>query len=250
MPRLRATVQRLLLRLGYRVTRARLPNRFNAMTESMQLLRDRGFVPSVVIDGGANRGTWTELARPIFPEARFHLIEPQPACLDALTRLAARDPSMAVHACAITRPGVARVALAGGVDVGSTGVSVVSPGSGRRPEIECPATTLDALLAREVTPADRVLLKLDLETHEMPALEGALRLLPSVEVLLTETQIYQINDNGEATFAEMTAFAGAHGFELYDIAALGPRARDQRLCMADVIFVRRDSALAADRSSA
>ncbi len=248
MPSLKTLVRRLLLRAGYRVTRATLPNRFNAMPESMQLLRDRGFVPTVVIDGGANRGTWTGMARRVFPEARFHLIEPQPVCVEVLHRLAAGDPSLVVHPCAITLPGVSRVSLAGDTAVGGTGVAVVPAGSGWTPEIEVPAATLDDLIADDVTPADRVLLKLDLEGHEMQALEGASRVLPAVEVLLTEVQIYPINDNGGPTFADLLNRAGEHGFELHDIACLGARARDQRLCMADVILVRRDSSLATDRS--
>lgn len=61
-------------------------NRFDAMTDALLLLRDRGFNPRVVIDVGANVGTWTDLAKSVFPEARFHLVEPQTACSAALQR--------------------------------------------------------------------------------------------------------------------------------------------------------------------
>ena len=76
-------------RLGYRVTRERPGNRFQAMDETLLLMRRAGYEPRIVIDGGANRGQFFRLARPTFPDAEFHLIEPQPECradLEALWR--------------------------------------------------------------------------------------------------------------------------------------------------------------------
>ena len=39
--------------------------------------RARGFRPSLIFDVGAADGTWASAVRPIFPEARFVLIEPR-----------------------------------------------------------------------------------------------------------------------------------------------------------------------------
>lgn len=115
-------------------------------------------------------------------------------------------------------------------------------------EIECQAATLDALFAGRVELADRALLKLDLENHEIPALRGASRLLESVEVILTELQFFEINNNGRPVFTDFVDFLQEHGFNLYDFACLSPRPRDMRLRQGDVIFVRRDSELVADHS--
>ena len=121
----RDLLRRLAARAGYRVTRLP-PNRFDAMGVVLQRLRDVGFRPRVVIDAGANVGGWTMMARGIFADAEFHLIEPQPACHAALARLGGR---LLVYPVAVTRPGVTEVQMSG---TGSTGAWVLlaaRPGS-------------------------------------------------------------------------------------------------------------------------
>jgi hypothetical protein len=114
--------------------------------------------------------------------------------------------------------------------------------------VECAAATLDALMGDDIARADRALLKLDLEGHEIPALRGGGRVLEAVEVVLTEVQFFGVGDNGRPRFSDMHRFFEERGFDLYDVACLSPRPRDLRLRLGDVIFVRRVSALLADPS--
>ena len=116
-------------------------------------------------------------------------------------------------------------------------------------ELECRATTLDELFGGRVGRADRPLLKLDLEGHELSALRGARTLLEAIEVLVVEVQVYDINDSGVIpVFRDVFTFLADHGFELYDVACLGWRHRDMRMCMMDPVFARTGSPLCADQS--
>ena len=219
------------------------------MDETLLLLRGFGYSPKVIIDGGANMGAWTRMAHAIFPQATIHLIEPQAACAPILGNLVYHTPGLIFHGTAITEPGIARVRLlGGGPDGGSTGARVAGRCEQGDDEVQCSATTLDALLADRIAAGDRALLKLDLEGHELSALRGSPRLLEVVEVVLTELQFFEINDNGRPVFADILNFLREGGFELYDFACLSQRPRDMRLRMGDVVFVRRGSALLADRS--
>ena len=121
-------------------------------------------------------------------------------------------------------------------------------GEAERDECEwsAPAATLDELIVERLRRTDRVLLKLDLEGHELQALEGARRLLPRVEVLLTEVQFYQVERNGLPTFADVATAVAREGFVLADVAALSARPRDGRLRLGDVIFARHDSPIRGD----
>src|ERR1051325_11874383 len=76
---------------GYRITRMRPQNRFSAMSETLIMMRQLGYAPKIVIDGGSNIGQFAQLVRPIFPEAHVHMIEPQPACASSLQDLADRS---------------------------------------------------------------------------------------------------------------------------------------------------------------
>lgn len=240
-------VKRWLRQLGVHVSRTP-DNRFDAIGDTLSAMRARGFVPSVVVDGGANRGQFFRLARPVFPEAAFHLIEPQSACVAELRELAGRDRgNVAVHPTVVTEPGVRSVRMVGGGARGDgAGNWVAKPGDASQGESKANATTLDELLDGEVQQTDRVLLKLDLETHELPALKGASSLLTKVEAVLTEVSFYDADEWGAPLFAELVAFLEARDLALYEIASLSGRGRDGRLRMGDAVFVRRGSTLHRD----
>lgn len=233
--------------LGFRVTRNARPNRFQAMEHTLRLMADRGFSPAEIIDAGANVGAWTLMARAIFPDATIHMIEPQAGCAPSLELLAKDSPGVRFHRVAVTRPGRRRVAMAGGDDSQSgTGAWVVDEGEESPTDPQCDATTIDELFGDRLrTP---ILLKLDLEGHELAALEGATSLLPRVDVVLTEVSFFDVNDTGRLLLGDLLIFLRARGFELYDIASLSGRPRDSRLRQADAVFVRRDSSLFGDRT--
>lgn len=241
-------LQETARRAGVRVSRWRPANRFDGMRDALELLRGQGFDPRAIIDVGANVGAWSRMAHAVFPGAHVTMVEPQPACQRDLQAAAAAIGGAVVHQTAASAPGRTRVGLVGGTDAGGTGVGVVEPEDGVTPEIECGAVTLDSLLADQVTRQERPLLKIDVETHEIPVLEGARRLLEIVEVLIAEAQIYPINENGRPVFGDLAGYLGRAGFELYDLAAMNGRGRDGRLRMVDAVFVRADSPLARDRA--
>ena len=72
--------------------------------------------------------------------------------------------------------------------------------------------------------------------------------MPSVEVILCEVAFLDSHHSGNAVFGQIAAFLWDRGFEVYDVATLLPRVRDNRLLFGDVVFVRRDSALRQDVS--
>jgi FkbM family methyltransferase len=238
-------LQRALERWGYRLERSHPANRFGAMRDTLLMLRARGFDPRVVIDGGANVGQWLRIASSIFTEARFEVIEPVPACHRALDELSAGRPNITVHKLALSAPGRSVVTMAGGSAVGCTGSFVVDAGDPRA-EIVCPAATLDTLFGGSIGSDDRLFLKLDVEGREMEALQGAEDLLPLVEVLLIETQFFQIDGNGLPCFGDLVAFLRDGGLFTYDIATLSGRGRDNRLVLGDVVFARSTSAIRTD----
>lgn len=238
-------MQKLLTRAGFRISRSGAANRFDAMGDALCGLARQGFAPTVIVDAGANVGQWARIASAAFPNAVLHLIEPQAACAAALAAVQAATRATEIHAVAVTRPGRDRVRMTGD-SAGSTGAHVFAQGEVSDREWSAPATTLDELIVGQLQPTDRVLLKLDLEGHELEALEGARRLLPRVEVLLTEVQFYEIERNGLPTFADVAAAVARHGFVFGDVAGLASRPRDGRLRMGDLIFVRHDSPLRQD----
>ena len=233
-------IKRLLGHTPYRIVRNKGANRFQAIDTALGGLKQRGFSPAVIIDAGAHLGWFSLVARKYFPAAACHLIEPQPACAAALKSLEG-NRCFRFHPFALAeRPGEV---LMNNSELPNTGAQIkLSPGEGT---IAVAATTLDALFDKALSLNDRALLKMDLQGYELHALRGGESILPRVEVILTEVSFF--GQAYEPSILELATFLDARGFELYDIASLMGRSRDNRLCQGDFIFVRKDSQLAQDK---
>jgi FkbM family methyltransferase len=111
--------KRIMAATPCRIVRDNGANRFEAIETSLRSMKSRGFEPSVVIDGGAHIGTFSLLAKNLFPDARYQLIEPQPCCAGPLLKLCARE-GWSLHACAISdRVGTAGLRLTQEFDTGA-----------------------------------------------------------------------------------------------------------------------------------
>jgi FkbM family methyltransferase len=237
---MKSLVKQLLSLTPYRIVRRTQGNRFDAIECSLRSLRDRGYRPRLVIDGGAHVGSFSLAASQVFPDAIFHLIEPQPACAQALAHVA-RTHGFLIHACALSdQAGHVLMQAETGPTTGAHVATAPGPET-----VRVRAETIDGLLSSSIAEADRCLLKLDLQGYELRALKGALQSLARIEVILTEVSFFA--QSYEPAVVELLAFLDGQGFILDDIAALAARRRDNRARQGDFIFVKRTSALAADK---
>jgi FkbM family methyltransferase len=242
---MKTLIKTLLKRAGLRLSRSRPENRFQATEDALGQLRARGFAPRVIVDGGANMGDWTRLVQRLFPSARVVMIEPQPDCQPALQAIAGAE----LQAVAITAPGIHSVRfVVSASERGCTGAHVVEAAEPANADIrivEVPARSLDEILG-ELPAESRTLLKLDLEGHELSALQGAERVLSRIEVIFTEIHFYDPDGRGRTVFGALHDFLSQRGFVLHDFASLSHRSRDSRLRQGDLIFVREGSPLLSD----
>jgi FkbM family methyltransferase len=222
--------ERLRRRFGAITTRARLEN-----------LRQAGFAPRQIIDGGAYRGEWAALAREIFPSAELLLVEPQPALAPRLEASCRRLGRARLRSVLLGRvPGEAELLL------DESNSRVLPPGAaGPARSARVPMETLARLAAEERFEACDFL-KLDLQGYELEALAGAGDLFGAVEVILAEVSWIPIG--GTPLAQELIAACSERGYRPYDIFGFNYRPRDRALWQADLVFVRRDSPLLASES--
>ncbi|MFI4998668.1 MAG: FkbM family methyltransferase [Reyranellales bacterium] len=221
-------------------------NRFQAIGESLKLLHALGYRPRVIIDGGAHLGSFALEALAIFPDAKIHMIEPQPACLPPLEALAAAK-GFVLHPCLLTSEDEA---AKGGIQLQlaadcapTTGAHVFAEGDDVRRRVSVPLSTLDRLFAGRLAAESRTFLKLDLQGHELSALKGAETMLGDVEVILTEASF--IGEASNPRVAKLISLLDQKGFDLFDIASISARP-DKRAREGDFVFVRRGTPLLAD----
>ncbi len=220
-----------------------LRRRAGAITAVQRLenLRRAGFRPQKIIDAGAFEGEWTRMVRRVFSTAEVLMIEPQREREPALQAAVRVFPGVRLRRSLLgSRPGRARFLLEATNSRMLTGDW--EPPAGSRIE-ELPVETLADVMQAEGF-ADVDFLKLDLQGHELDALEGAGPLFGTCEVIWVEVSWLRIGNPPLAH--EVIARFVEHGYRLYDVLGHNYRPLDSALWQTDFVFVHADSMLLAD----
>lgn len=230
-----------------RTARQLVPANYNmqhglpSMAWSVGNLKKLGYHPSTIIDVGAYQGNWTKEMQPIFPEANFLLIEPQPERAAVLSVLAKQSPKVYFES-----------ALAGATDDAETAFNVLKTGSSvyaqrykaeeLTPEtITLPIRTLDTLVKKNALPGN-YFIKLDVQGYEPEVLKGATEVLKDTEVVLLEACLLNYLDNAPL-LPEVMAFMRERHFLPFDICELYRKNDDGVLAFLDMIFIKENSSI-------
>lgn len=157
-------------------------------------LRKVPFVPDVIFDIGANVGVFTSYARFLFPRATIISVEPNPRNWELLLRHTGHLPDVWYAQKAL---GVGKIwhktqhcltaPWYGGME---SYVSQAHLGShaGMRPADEIVSVSLDALVATGAAPADKLLVKIDIEGGEdyLPTHRPSMEALRRIDYLTME----------------------------------------------------------------
>ena len=213
--------------------------------DSLELLELLGPAPPrVIYDVGANVGTWTRLAKSVFPLAEMHVFEPLDVHLPQLQDVARSLPNVTLHRVALGPDDGEAVMKVLGYSDASSMLPITDLARRRWQLTEKAAQTvqvrsLDGLRDARGLPVP-ALLKLDIQGFELEALRGAERTLRETSYVLCEVCFEQYYF-GQCTFESLTAFLHGHGYEVFAMASTD---RGSLLRVADVLYVRHEHALA------
>lgn len=209
------------------------------MSLGLAAMAARGFAPKTILDAGAFEGNWSRIAKGIWPSSRLIMIEPNRDKKGRLIEVAAElDATLLCE-------------LLGAQDSQEVRFHIMESGSSIMAERSAVARTeetrhlrtLDSLLNDITAPA---LLKIDAQGYELQILTGASKVLPAFEAVLLEVAIIEINE-GAPLLHDVIAFMKSRGFVSYDILEIHRRPLDNALNQVDIIFIREQSSLIADK---
>ena len=212
----------------------------------LEHLRDNGFLPSAILDIGANAGEWSRVAASIFTTSRIFMFDGDPdneAVLhNAVREIGARSSYILCLLGAEKKDAVTFYRP----EAGTTGSSVLPEMTSYDKEaIKLKMDTLDSRI-ENVGLGTPILMKLDVQGFEIEILKGGKRALGASEVVITEASLLPYNE-GAPLFADVVAFMHQEGFAVYDFCGQNRRESDHALFQTDVVFVRRESSLRARR---
>ena len=205
------------------------------MEAFLRHLRELGFKPGHVLDVGANKTEWSRLARTLFPEAKFILVEPQAELVQYLKAFCDESPgSVWKLAGAGREPG--EIELIIWSDPACSSVLFQPEKDSPREIRRIPMITIDSLF--ENTKDLPQLAKLDIQGFELEALAGATKLFGQTECFIVEVNMYKRSPT-VPQFSDVVSFFNDRGYKVYDIPGDMRRPLDNALWAVDLAFVRK-----------
>jgi len=218
-----------------------------SMEWSLGNMRRLGFRPAGVVDIGAYKGEWTVMARGVFPEAPFLMLEAQESQRAILEQVKTQGGSSVDYQIALLGPENREGVDFHQYDVAPTGASVLAAQAGAAARlVKCRMETLDTILDRAGFRRPE-LIKLDVQGYELEVLKGGSKALAAAEAIAMEVSLLELY-KGNPLMHEVIPFMQERGFQCYDIPTLMRRPSDQTLWQVDMIFVKAGSPLFKDKT--
>jgi FkbM family methyltransferase len=238
--------------LGYEITKYKYPvdpasldrRPVGRMETLLVDLKIRGLDPKAILDVGANCGSWSRLAKSVYPDANFYLIEPQAEMEEQLADFTKEftDSEYFLNGAGAKNEVLTLTLwddLAGSSFLPDEDESLLEEGRQRKVEI----VTIDGLIQENRIEIPD-LMKLDIQGFELEALKGANKTFGHTEVYIIETSLFSFSDvPGMPMFSEVVNFMLERDYVVYDLAGFARRPLDGALGQCDICFVKKDGFL-------
>jgi FkbM family methyltransferase len=237
---LRATIKRLLRRVGLEVRRVRGPQ--GPLGPVIRLIQREGI--SLVLDVGANAGQFANHLRHMGYRGRIVSFEPVADAHRELLKTAAGDDSWTVA------PPIALGAQGGEISINVavySGLSSALPPSSSHVQAYAPSVTiatevvpchrLDTVAEQYLRPGDRALLKVDVQGFEKQVLQGAESLLQELRGVYIEVSLQPLYE-GQALAPDILDYLDRRGFEIWYLSPGWVNPHTGRMLQYDVLLAR------------
>jgi FkbM family methyltransferase len=237
--KLKDIIQGIAHKYGYHVQSK------NGISGDMELflkgIKVRGFNPNGIINVGANKGDWSEMASTIYPQSSFFLIEPQEEHAKDLDNFFKNHEGKWYLGGAGAENGELKLSVWDDL----AGSSFLS-GEGGKNQRTVPVFSLNSLVTDRGMPIPD-LCKIDVQGFEIEVLKGASSLIGKTEVFILESSLFEFNKN-QPLLIDIINYMSQRNYAIYDFAGFLNRPYDMALGQLDICFVLENSLLRQNKS--
>lgn len=206
----------------------------------ISILKSNNFRPKLIIDIGANHGTWVRLWKDAFPKSNFILIEPQnwlePSFKDLLD-----SKTIFLPVGAGKENGTFLFTINSERDDSSTfSLSSDEAHSRGYKQIEIPIQTLNTIVQQNGNIIPDIV-KIDAEGLDVEVLEGASNLFGKTEIFLVEASINSTFEANDIT--KVITYMDSKGYRTFDITDINRPFKNKVLWLVEIAFIRRGGVL-------
>lgn len=205
---------------------------------ALEVLSSIGFKPECIIDAGYGFGTKGLFDN--FPSAKKIAIEPLSEFEEIIKLHCKKDKNLHYEKAILSNSNDERKISK---RPGLTSSSLYFENNSNNKIEVCKSTTIDEL-SLKYNLHDKILLKLDLEGHELDALRGATKTLNKIEIIICEMSLWRHKNKNIPSLFELFSFFEKNNFYLIDIIELGYTGATNMMQQFDGVFLNRNSNLA------
>lgn len=212
-------------------------------TDSLELLEiiSMDLKAPIIFDIGANIGTWTLLAKSIFPESVIHAFEPLENHVDKFNLNCKKLDSIYLHPfCAGNENNISKINISSFSDSSSlleaTPLEFKSYNIKKVSEADVSVKRLSDLIKENMIPIPD-LIKLDIQGFELEALRGLNKYLHEVRYIICEVSFKEYYKN-QALFLEIANYLSSFDHHLFALGHNCPVGKE--LHQIDVLFKHKN----------